>query len=183
MIRLKEKKIGIFGGSFDPPHNGHLKISKLVIKELLLDQVYWCVTKKNPFKKKSFFSLSERIKKSKILTSKVKKIKIKYFENKIKSTNTIDLIRYLQKKNKKKVFYLIIGSDNLIKFHKWKNWNLVSKLAKIVVFSRKDYDKKAKKSAIMMKLKKITFIKNKPINISSTQIRKRIIRKNENIRN
>ena len=46
MIRLKEKKIGIFGGSFDPPHNGHLKISKLVIKELLLDQVYWCVTKK-----------------------------------------------------------------------------------------------------------------------------------------
>ena len=182
MIRLKEKKIGVFGGSFDPPHNGHLKISKLAIKELLLDQVYWCVTKKNPFKKKSFFSLSERIKKSKTLTSKVKKIKIKFFEDKIKSTNTIDLIRYLQKRNKKKI-YLLIGSDNLIKFHKWKNWNLLSKLAEIVVFSRKDYDKKAKKSVIMKKLKKITFIKNKPINVSSTQIRKRIIRKNENIRN
>ena len=172
MIRLKEKKIGIFGGSFDPPHNGHLKISKLVIKELLLDQVYWCVTKKNPFKKKSFFSLSERIKKSKILTSKVKKIKIKYFEDKTKSVNTVDLLKYLKKKNKTYTFFLIIGSDNLIKFHKWKNWKLLPKLTEIVVFSRKDYDKKAKKSVIMKQVKKIIFIKNRPINISSTQIRK-----------
>jgi len=73
MIRSKKKRIGIFGGSFDPPHHGHLKISKLAIKKLSLDRVYWCVTKKNPFKKKAFFSLSERIKKSKIITSKTKK--------------------------------------------------------------------------------------------------------------
>ena len=174
MIEYRQKKIGIFGGSFDPPHYGHLEISKIAIKKLSLDQIYWCVTKKNPHKNKAFFSLPERIKKSKIITSKEKKIKIKFFEDKIKSTNTINLLKYLKKKNTKNIFFLIIGSDNLIKFHKWKNWKLLVKLIDIVVFSRKDYDKKAKKSAIMKQVKKIIFIKNKPINISSTQIKKKL---------
>ena len=173
MVQSKVKKIGIFGGSFDPPHYGHLRISKLAIKKLSLDLVYWCVTKKNPFKNETFFSLSERIKKSKIITNKEKKIKIKFFENKLKSTNTINLIKYLKKKNTKNIFFLIIGSDNLIKFHKWKNWKILLELTEIVVFSRKDYDKKAKKSAIMKQVKKIMFIKNKPINVSSTQIRRK----------
>tara|TARA_B100000780_G_scaffold258874_1_gene209479 strand:- start:2986 stop:3513 length:528 start_codon:yes stop_codon:yes gene_type:complete len=174
MVIPREKKIGIFGGSFDPPHRGHLAISKLAIKKLYLDQIYWCVTKKNPLKNKSFFSLSERIKKSKLITKKEEKIKIKFFEDKVKSTNTIDLIKYLKKKNKKIFFFLIIGSDNLINFHKWKSWKLLPKLTKIVVFSRKDYDRKAKKSVTMKQVKIITFIKNKPINISSSQIRRKL---------
>ena len=174
MVESRKKRIGIFGGSFDPPHRGHLEISKQAIKKLSLDQIYWCITKKNPFKNKAFFSLSERIKKSKIITNKEKKIKIKFFEDRIKSVNTIDLIKYLKKKNKKNIFFLIIGSDNLIKFHKWKNWKLLVKLSEIVVFARKDYDKKAKKSVTMKQVKKIIFIKNKSINISSTQIRKKI---------
>jgi len=173
MIGPKNKKIGVFGGSFHPPHKGHLEISKLAIKKLNLDQIYWCVTKKNPFKNKSFFPLSERIKKCKVLTKKIKKIKIKFFEDKIKSSNTIDLIRHLKKKNS---LFLIIGSDNLIKFHKWKNWKLLSQLSKITVFSRKDYDKKAKKSVTIKQVKTITFIKNKPINISSSQIRKNYLK-------
>ena len=174
MVGTNKKKIGILGGSFDPPHQGHLKISKIALNNLSLDSLYWCVTKKNPLKDKAFFPLLVRIKKSKSLTSKVKKIKVKYFEDKIKSNNTIDLIRYLNKKYKKTEFYLIIGSDNLVNFHKWKSWKMLTKLIKIVVFSRKDYDIKAKKSAIVKKVKKIIFIKNKHINISSTQIRKKL---------
>ncbi len=174
MIRSNRKKIGLLGGSFDPPHQGHLKISKIAINKLSLDKLYWCVTEQNPFKKKTFFSLSKRIKKSKLLTSEIKKIKVKYFEDKIKSNRSIDLIKYLNKKNKKTEFFLIIGSDNLINLHKWKNWKLLIKLIKIVVFSRKDYDIKVRKSAITKQLKKIIFIKNKPINISSTQIREKL---------
>ena len=173
MIRSKKRRIGIFGGSFDPPHRGHLEILNLAIKQLSLDKFYWCVTKKNPLKKKASFSLSERVKKSKIITNKLKKIKIKFFEDKVGSANTVDLIKYLNKKNKKSILFLIIGSDNLIKFHKWKNWKLLTELIEIVVFSRKDYDKKAKKSVIMKQVKNIIFINNKPINISSTQIRKK----------
>ena len=172
MVGLKKDRIGIFGGSFDPPHRGHLEITKLAIKKLFLNKVYWCITKKNPLKSKALFSLPERIKKSKIITNKIKKIKVKFFEDKVKSVNTVDLVRYLKKKNKKNIFFLIIGSDNLIKFHKWKNWKLLVKLSEIVVFARKDYDKKAKKSVTMKQVKKIIFIKNKSINISSTQIRK-----------
>ena len=171
MIKSSEKRIGIFGGSFDPPHYGHIEISKLAIKKLFLDQIFWCITKKNPLKSKALFSLPERIKKSKIITNKIRKIKVKFFEDKVKSINTVDLIKHLKRKNKKNIFFLIIGSDNLIKFHKWKNWKLLPELSNIVVFSRKDYDKKAKKSVMMKSVKKIIFIKNKPINISSTQIR------------
>ena len=50
MIRSK-KKIGLFGGSFDPPHQGHLRISKIAIKKLSLNELYWCITKKKPLKK------------------------------------------------------------------------------------------------------------------------------------
>ena len=78
MIKSSKKRIGILGGSFDPPHRGHLEISKLAIKKLFLDQVYWCITKKNPLKNKTFFPLIERVKKSKIITSKEKKIKVKF---------------------------------------------------------------------------------------------------------
>ena len=174
MVGSNKKKIGLFGGSFDPPHQGHLKISKITISKLSLDKLYWCVTKQSPFKSKPFFSLSNRIKKSKLLTLKEKKIKVKYFENEKKSNNTINLINYLKKKNKKNDFFLVVGSDNLINFHKWKSWKQLVKLMKIVVFSRKDYDIKAKKSVMTKVVKKIIFIKNKPINISSTQIRKKI---------
>ena len=172
MIGPNNNKIGIFGGSFDPPHKGHLEISKIAIKKLSLNKLYWCITKKNPFKTQTLFSLSERIKKSKNITKKIKKIKIKSFDKKIKSTNTIDLIKYLRKTNKKNSFFLIIGSDNLVNLHKWKEWKLLAKLTKIVVFSRKNYDIKAKKSVIVKKVKNIIFIKNKQINISSTKIRK-----------
>jgi len=173
MIR-SNNKIGIFGGSFDPPHKGHLEISKIAIKKLSLSKLYWCVTKKNPFKKKTLFSLSDRVKQSKDITKKIKKIEIKSIDKKIKSTNTIDLIKYFKNKNKKNSLFLIIGSDNLINFHKWKKWRVLTELTEIVVFSRKDYDIKAKKSVIVKKVKKIIFIRNKKINISSSQIRKKL---------
>ena len=63
MVKQKNTLIGLLGGSFDPPHIGHIKISLAGIKELNLDQLYWIVTKKNPFKKKTFYSINERLKK------------------------------------------------------------------------------------------------------------------------
>ena len=56
MLTLKRKAIGIFGGSFDPPHKGHVEISKISLKKIKLEKIYWIITKKNPFKKKPFFS-------------------------------------------------------------------------------------------------------------------------------
>ena len=81
------------------------------------------------------------------------------------------------KKNRNTIFYLIIGSDNLIDFHKWVSWKKILKLSKLVVFSRKGYNKKAEKSAIIKYLNKnnIIYIKNFNEPYSSYQIRKKYL--------
>ena len=76
MVKVLNKPIGLLGGSFDPAHKGHLAISKIAIKKIKLEKVYWIVSKKNPFKKKPHFSLSERMTRAKKLTSKINKIKV-----------------------------------------------------------------------------------------------------------
>ena len=78
MLRHKKKEIGILGGSFDPPHEGHVEISKISLKKIKLKKIYWIITKKNPFKKKPFFSLKQRISRSKKAIKRYKKIKILY---------------------------------------------------------------------------------------------------------
>ena len=61
MANIQKNYIGILGGSFDPAHKGHLGISKIAIKKFKLKKIYWVITKKNPFKNKTFYSLDERI--------------------------------------------------------------------------------------------------------------------------
>ena len=168
-----KERFGILGGTFDPPHKGHLEISKISIKKIGLKKIYWIVTKKNPFKKKPFFSLKERIFRSKKIVAKHNKIQILYLDDIVKSSRTIDIVRYLKKIKNHKNLYLIIGSDNLLGFHKWTSWQKIVKLAKLVVFSRKGYVKESKESKIVKYLRKknIIFKKNKFINISSSQIK------------
>ncbi len=175
MAIIQKKYIGLLGGSFDPAHKGHLGISKIAIKKFKLKRVYWVVTKKNPFKNKTFYTLNERIKYSKKITKTQKKIKTIYLDDIIKSSRIIDVINYFINKKKIKNIYLIIGSDNLIRFHKWKSWKKIVNLVKLMVFSRKGYDRKGMKSTVVKNFKnKIIFIKNNPIFISSTQLKKRV---------
>ena len=174
MDKKKKKLIGVFGGSFDPPHIGHLKVSTIAIKKLKLNKLLWIVTKKNPLKQKAFFSLKERVKKSKDILKKNKKISVRHLDNLVKSSNTIDTLKYLVKIYKNCNFFLIIGSDNLIKFHKWKNWKKLITLCKLVVFSRRGFDGKAQKSITHRNFgkKSIIYIKNTKIDISSSKLRK-----------
>ena len=179
MLTLNRKTIGIFGGSFDPPHKGHVEISKISLKKIKLKKIYWIITKKNPFKKKPFFSLKQRISRSKKAIKRYKKIKILYLDDKIRSSHTIDVINYFRKIKKQKNLCLILGSDNLLNFHKWKSWKKIVKLTKLVVFSRKGYDKKSKESIVVKYLNKknIIYINNKLINISSSSIKKNYLKK------
>ena len=175
MANIQKKYIGLLGGSFDPAHKGHLVISKIALKKLRLKKIYWVITKKNPFKKKPFYSLEERIRYAKKMTKDQKKIKTMYLDKIIKSSRSIDVINYFtNKKNIENIFF-IIGSDNLIRFHKWKSWKKIVKLVKLIVFSRKGYDRKGMKSTVAKNFKnRIIFIKNKPISFSSTQLKKKI---------
>ena len=170
----KKKPIGIFGGSFDPPHVGHLKIANFCIKKLKLQSLFWLVAKKNPFKKKPFLSLKKRILLSKNLTKKNNKIKVKYLDDLINSSRTIKVVTYLRRKNKNNDLYFIIGSDSLINFHKWDNSKKIIDLVKLVIFPRTGYDKRAKNSAISrhLNVKNSIFLKSNRVNISSSQLRK-----------
>ena len=95
-----------------------------------------------------------------------------HLENDVKSSRTIDMINYFIKKRNIKNIYFIIGSDNLIRFHKWKSWKKIVKLVKLIVFSRRGYDRKGMKSVVVKNFKnKIIFIKSKYITISSTQLK------------
>jgi nicotinate-nucleotide adenylyltransferase len=165
------KKIGILGGTFDPPHKGHLQIAKVSLKKLKLNKILWVLTNKNPLKKKPYLSLKQRIKLSKKITKNYNKIFVKYFENSVKSTSTYDLLNYIKKKNKKSELFFLIGADNLMKLHKWKNWQKIPNLAKIIVFPRKSYSLNQTTFKKIYK-KDILYIKSKKINISSSLIRK-----------
>ena len=172
-MKIKKIKIGILGGTFDPAHRGHLTISKLAKKEFSLDYVVWAITKKNPFKSKSSLSLEKRIKVAKKITQSSKFIKIKFYEDKIKSNKTIDLINHI-KKNISLEINFIMGADNLINFHKWHKWKTISQKCNILVFDRHGFKAKSEKS-IAFKLinkKKLKFVNFKKVNISSSQLRK-----------
>ena len=177
MVKFSKKSIGLLGGSFDPVHKGHLNISKIACKKINLNTLFWIITRKNPFKKKVYFSLKNRIKLAKKASKNLKKIKVLYLDKKIRSSRSINLINYFIKKKKLKNIYFIIGSDILIELHKWKSWKKIVKLTKLVVFSRKGYDKKSKNSTVAkyLKNKNIIYINNNPIVISSTSIRKKLL--------
>ena len=167
-------KIGILGGTFDPPHIGHLYISRIAVKKLKLNKLIWAVTKKNPMKKKPYLKINTRVKLSKKLVKGEEKIFVRYLDNKIKSTNTFDLLYHIKKKYKKAKLYFLIGADNLIKFHKWNNWKKITELTKIVVFPRNNIKISKNKCIALKTLKKndLIYINSKKVNISSSLIRK-----------
>ena len=174
LFKKNHKKIGILGGTFDPAHKGHLEISKQAKKKYKLNYVVWAITKKNPFKKKSKTKLITRIKFAKKIIGLNKFIKIKFYENKIKSNKTIDLISHIKRKNNMLNLYFIMGADNLINFHRWHKWKLISQKCNILVFDRQGYKTKSLKSITFKRLnqKSLEFIKFKKVNISSSQLRK-----------
>ena len=166
--------IGILGGSFDPGHKGHLKISIEARNKFKINKIIWAVTRKNPFKLKSHFTLKKRIALAKKITKKHNFISVKFYEDKIKSNKTIDLINYLKKKNNKTEIFLLMGADNLISFHKWHKWKIISSKCNILVFDRINYKSRSLKSVAFKKLnnKGLKFVKFKKTNISSSKLRK-----------
>ena len=165
-------KIGILGGSFDPAHKGHLAISKEAKRRFKLEKIIWAVTKKNPLKTKSKTPISKRTKDCKKIIGLNSFIKVKFYENIIKSNKTIDLINHL-KKNKNIEIFFLMGADNLINFHKWYKSKLISQKCNIVVFDRHGYKKNSLKSKTFKRLnnKTLTFVEFKKVNISSSQLR------------
>ena len=180
-------RIGIFSGSFDPPHKGHIHISKIFIKKLKLKKLVWSVSKKNPLlKKKYYYSHKERIILSKKISNNIKKIFVSTCDKKY----SYQLINLIQKKYKSSQIFFLIGSDNVKSFHKWKKFLQIINVCTLVVINRpgnynafkksfffKNYRKFMKKN--LNNFKKIPqktwiYINDKGKKISSSNIKNRL---------
>ena len=172
-LKIEKIKVGILGGTFDPAHKGHLEISKQAKKRFGLKNIVWAITKQNPFKDESKSNLRSRIQFAKKIIGKNNYIKVRFYEEKIGSNKTIDLIKYLTQKKQNEI-YFIMGADNLINFHKWYKWKSIIKKCNILVFDRQGYKAKSLKSVTFNETnnKNLTFVNFNKVNISSSQLRK-----------
>lgn len=130
-------KIGLFGGSFNPIHKGHIKIAKEAIKALKLDKVIFIPCQKNPFKKDlNYVDGKMRVEMINLVLED--KMEISTFEIDRKGISyTIDTVKYFKNKFKNDDLFFILGSDNLTKLPKWKDIDEIAKYVKLAVFKRK----------------------------------------------
>lgn len=184
------KKIAIYGGSFNPPHSGHIHITRLALYHLDVDEVWWIVANNNPFKDPSIYAdFSVREELCKKITQYNPKIKVMDIEKQQNYTDTCDTVEYILKTYPEHKFCWIMGSDNLPHFHLWRNYQEIAANIPIVVFQRYLYNninefefcKKYHKSRIPDHLAKHIFHMPTPVwcfmnhsldNSSSTKIRR-----------
>ena len=142
--RPRGKKIGLLGGSFNPAHAGHLHISRLALKRLKLDEVWWLVSPQNPLKeKKGMASLEHRLTSAERVCRVSSRITPTTLEATLKTQYTIDTLRALKRAYPQVQFVWLMGADNLAQMEKWKHWKEIFREVPIAVFDRAPYSKRA----------------------------------------
>ena len=129
-------RVGLLGGSFNPPHVAHRTISLFAIKRLKLDRVWWLVTPGNPLKDDgALHDLDERVEAAQLVANDPR-IDVSCLESVIGTRYTFDTIRYLRRRASGSRFVWIMGADNLAQFHRWQNWRRIASEVPIAVIDR-----------------------------------------------
>jgi len=164
------KKTGLFFGSFNPVHIGHLIIANHIVEHTDLDEIWWVITPHNPHKNKSsLLNDFQRLTMVRMALENYPKLKACNVEFDLPQPNyTINTLTVLQEKYPERKFYLLMGQDNLASLHKWKNFESILKYYRILVYPRIT-DKKIPE--LFLNHPKIQLIKAPIIEISATQIR------------
>ncbi len=162
-------KVGLFFGSFNPVHVGHMIIANFMATHTDLDRVWMVVTPHNPLKKKTTLANDyERLHLVNLAIGDNHSIQSSNIEfNLPKPSYTIDTLTYLSEKYPQHEFTLIMGGDNLATLHKWKNYELILRDYAIYVYKRPNYD-----LGVMEQHKKVTVFDVPLMEISSSFIRK-----------
>lgn len=130
-------RIGLLGGSFNPAHEGHLHVSEVALKRLGLDYVWWLVSPQNPLKSAGDTApLRQRIARARKAVGRHPRLRVSDIETQMGTRYTIDTIRRLKQRFPSVRFVWLMGSDNLLTFHRWRNWQRLAKSVPIAVVMR-----------------------------------------------
>jgi nicotinate-nucleotide adenylyltransferase len=128
--------IGLLGGSFNPPHRGHVLASHLALTRARLDRLWWLATPGNPLKSSAdLAALRARIDAAQAL-ARDPRVAVTGFESEIGSRYTADTLRYLSARAPGARFVWIMGADNLAQFHRWRDWREIAVSVPILVVDR-----------------------------------------------
>ncbi|MCT4614605.1 MAG: nicotinate (nicotinamide) nucleotide adenylyltransferase [Marinifilaceae bacterium] len=163
-------KVGLFFGSFNPIHIGHLAIANYMVEYSDLNQIWFVVSPQNPFKHKS--SLLDEYQRLDLVNKAIgddSRFRACDIEFRMpKPSYTSDTLAYLNDKYSHE-FSLIMGADNIENFHKWKNYKIIEENHKILVYPRKNYD-----NFKLSKFNNVKLVESPIIEISSSLIRNAI---------
>ena len=147
-------RIGLLGGSFNPAHGGHRKISLFAREALGLDEVWWLVSPGNPLKPKAGMApLAARVT-SAIMQARRAPIRVTAIERELGTRYTVDTLRAIQRRFPRHDFTWLMGSDNLAQFHRWRDWRGIARSMPIAVIARPGYDGAAVASPAMAWLRR-----------------------------
>lgn len=165
------KKIGLFFGSFNPVHIGHLIIANYMAHFTDLDEVWFIVSPQNPFKeKKSLGNMYDRLEMVNLAIENSDKLRTSDIEFHLPQPSyTIDTLIHLSEKYPNNEFVLIMGEDNLAGLHKWKNADILLRDYKIIVYPRPGYD-----GGDLKQHPSVTLTDTPVMELSSTFLRKAI---------
>ena len=170
---MQPKKIGLYFGSFNPIHIGHLILANYLAEHSDLDEIWLVVTPQNPFKdKKSLLDNASRLEMVALSLKEYDKLKPCDIEFHLPQPNyTIDTLIHLEEKYPQHIFSLIMGEDNLKSFHKWKNYEVILSRYFIYVYPRLS---EGEVSVQLQDHEHIVYIKTPIIELSATAIREDI---------
>jgi nicotinate-nucleotide adenylyltransferase len=142
-------RIGLLGGSFNPAHRGHRRMSLAAMEALDLDEVWWLVSPGNPLKpRKGMAPYAARLASARRLARR-SRIRASDFERKAGTRFTVDTVRAIQSRYPNDRFVWLMGADTVAQFHQWKDWRRLAASVPIAVLSRPGYDGKARAARAM----------------------------------
>lgn len=182
---MSKMRTGIFGGSFNPVHNGHINLVEKIASENHLDKVIVMPTRISPFKSDSkdyVADSNDRIEMCKLAFKKLSFVEISRYEvDRDEISYTIGTVEYLKNQYPDDELFLIIGSDMLLSFSKWKDYKSILNICTVITASRENDDKTALKKTAedLSKYGRIIITDIEPVVISSTMIRSKIKNKED----